>query len=71
VNDIADSRIVDRINGIEVNIPAAIILKQFGFDVDSFWPNFISSIVIWYGEGLISRQGVFCLLASSCLCSGG
>ncbi|KAK3819691.1 MAG: hypothetical protein J3Q66DRAFT_296906 [Benniella sp.] len=40
VNEVATARLVDNIQGVEVNVPGSLILqKLFGFDLGGYWRN--------------------------------
>lgn len=41
--------LVDNIAGLDVNIPASVVLIQFGLDLNSFWRNFIVSLMLVIG----------------------
>jgi hypothetical protein len=53
VVNVVGSRINDDIGGMAVDIPTSIILQQFGFDVGSYWSNFIILLFINVGFLLV------------------
>jgi hypothetical protein len=44
VNELAQSNIVDNISGIDVTIPASIIMSKFGFNLKAYWNDVFISI---------------------------
>ncbi|KAI8924499.1 hypothetical protein BC831DRAFT_465321 [Entophlyctis helioformis] len=48
VNDADGLRFVDQISGVDIVVPASVVLGKFGIDINSFWRDFTVSIGILF-----------------------
>ncbi|KAJ3280724.1 hypothetical protein HDU76_009100 [Blyttiomyces sp. JEL0837] len=62
VNDLNGLQIVDTVAGAQVNIPASIVLTKFGFDLNSFWQDFVISAGIAIFMLLINAVLIFLIV---------
>ena len=44
MNELSKMLIEDNVAGVNVTIPASIVLKKFGFDLDGYWRNVFISV---------------------------
>ncbi|KAK5665662.1 hypothetical protein QVD99_007310 [Batrachochytrium dendrobatidis] len=47
VNDASGLKFVDQINGVDITIPATIVLGKFGIDINAFWRDFCINVGIF------------------------
>ncbi|KAL7749394.1 FAD-dependent urate hydroxylase [Sorochytrium milnesiophthora] len=46
VNELKDLQLTEKKYGLEIDVPAAVILSLFGFDAQAFWPDMIKLFVM-------------------------
>lgn len=47
ISDIGDGYIEDTVQGVKIKLPAAVILKTFGFNIDRYWTDFLASVIVF------------------------